>query len=153
MSYEKIVDGNLTPMDREAHEKVWGRFNDPFPNMVEITSEEFAQSGFFRWSIAGTEYRQIDPKRINPKSILSPIDSFLSVTSFFLKSPTESGFAMSSDYWSKKVRYFKFALCHHTYKELSSSEASKKGVKHFGNCYHVCECTKCGNIWSYDSSG
>jgi hypothetical protein len=43
--------------------------------------------------------------------------------------------------------------CEHNYRELSVAEAREKGHNHFGMCYHVCECQKCGHINAYDSSG
>jgi len=44
-------------------------------------------------------------------------------------------------------------LCLHTMKELSYEEARKRGINHYGRCYHVYECTKgCGTIRGYDSS-
>jgi len=42
--------------------------------------------------------------------------------------------------------------CIHTVRELDQSECRVKGVKHWGSCYHVTECVKCGNIRAYDSS-
>jgi len=50
------------------------------------------------------------------------------------------------------IRYYQMG-CHHKYRELSMSESRERGVSHFGNCYHVLECTKCLHIQSIDSSG
>lgn len=45
------------------------------------------------------------------------------------------------------------AKCVHDYrKELSQDECKKRGISHFGMCWHVVECTKCGKISAYDSS-
>lgn len=45
------------------------------------------------------------------------------------------------------------ATCVHVNKELSSAQCKEKNIVHYGNCWHVVECTKCGHITSYDSSG
>lgn len=153
MSYGKIINGYSSKEEQENHQKVWGGYNDPLPNMKEISAEEFSQGGFFTWCITGHEFRQIDPNRFNKDALLTPVKYFLSVKIFYLNSPHEDGFAMSSDYWGKQVRYFKFARCFHNYREISKKEAESKGHTHFGNCYHVCECLNCGQIYSYDSSG
>lgn len=153
MSYEKLTSGFETNEQRLKHEKEWGNYNDPLPNMVEITIEEFAQSGFFTWCIEAQEHRQVDPNRIDKSKLLSPITTYFSLIIFYTNGPKESGFALSGDYWNKKVRYFKFAKCYHEYTELTVEEARKEGVEHFGMCYHVCKCKKCGSLHSYDSSG
>lgn len=44
------------------------------------------------------------------------------------------------------------ATCIHNYKEITQAECRRRGVSHFGNCYHVCRCPKCGAITAYDSS-
>ena len=51
------------------------------------------------------------------------------------------------------VRYFWFGPCRHILKEISQKECIERGIAHFGMCWHVVECTKCGRIHSYDSSG
>jgi hypothetical protein len=43
--------------------------------------------------------------------------------------------------------------CIHEWKEVSGARASELGVPHYGNCYHVYECSKgCGRTMSHDSS-
>lgn len=44
------------------------------------------------------------------------------------------------------------ATCIHEETELSSSECRAAGVPHYGMCWHVYRCTKCGHIRSVDSS-
>lgn len=51
----------------------------------------------------------------------------------------------------KGPRYFRLG-CPHTFRELSQVEARQKGHSHFGMCYHVYECSKCGSTHSTDSS-
>lgn len=54
--------------------------------------------------------------------------------------------------YEEPVLYFKIG-CEHEIKELSVDECYKRGIKHFGHCWHVEECTKCGYLNEYDSSG
>ena len=44
-------------------------------------------------------------------------------------------------------------LCIHEMREISQRECRERGIRHFGMCWHVLECRKCGRIRSYDSSG
>ena len=151
MSYQKIVDGHHTKKEAEEHETKWGRFNFAPPGFKEITDEEFAQSGFFTWCKVGMEFRQLLPENIDQSKMLSPVTQMLTVTMFYMNHG--ANFAIANDYWGKKVRYFMFADCYHEYVELSKEESEKRGHRHFGNCYHVELCKKCGYVWAYDSSG
>jgi hypothetical protein len=45
------------------------------------------------------------------------------------------------------------AKCLHKMKELSQDECRKRGIQHWGMCWHVYECVYCGTTKSYDSSG
>lgn len=40
----------------------------------------------------------------------------------------------------------------HTWKELSRDECRKKGLTHFGMCYHVYKCETCAETMATDSS-
>jgi hypothetical protein len=146
MSYQMLIDYK-TKEAHEAHVKEWGGYNHPPPGFTEITAEEFAQSGFFTWCKEGVEFRQIMSDNVDPKKLLSPIKGCLSITLFYMNHGDNYG--ICSDYWDKKVRYFKFAVCFHEYQEISSAEAGKPAF----NCYHYCKCSKCGHQWEYDSSG
>lgn len=55
--------------------------------------------------------------------------------------------------WGWVVKGSKDSKCIHEMMELSQEECENKGIKHWGNCWHVTECKKCGEINSYDSSG
>jgi len=37
--------------------------------------------------------------------------------------------------------------------ELSPTQASARGVNHFGNCFHVYRCQDCDHVFGMDSSG
>jgi hypothetical protein len=131
-----------------AHEKEWGGFNSPPPGFQEITEQEFASSGFFVWAKTEMEFRQLDPNRIDQSKLLSPITCFFDITLFYMNQGEHYGIARGEG----KVRYFKFAKCFHTYRELTPSEIIAQRKTPF-NCYHYCVCTKCGEQWEYDSSG
>lgn len=44
------------------------------------------------------------------------------------------------------------ATCEHDMREVGSAECKKRGIEHWGMCWHVYECKTCGNIKAYDSS-
>lgn len=54
--------------------------------------------------------------------------------------------------WGYVERNSKDASCIHEYRELTQQESRDKGITHFGRCYHVYECKKCGNYTATDSS-
>jgi len=62
-------------------------------------------------------------------------------------------FVVENNYWENSQRFWKVAECHHEYKEIGSQRAKELGITHFGNCYHVYECTKCHKAYGVDSSG
>lgn len=137
MIYSKFVSSH----DPE-HEKEWGRYNDSLPNLIELTTEQFAQSSFFIYAFTAHEFRQIRAEEFNKGKIFSPIKGQLvSVQIFYIKSPSEAGFILMNNYWDKTVRYFTFTKCLHEY----------KGVK-TGNCLYQYTCTKCGASYEVDSS-
>ena len=115
-----------------------GKFNECPENFREITEKEFAKSWFFVYSPNTVEYRQF--------KFEEKIGSFR-----LFNFHTGIGFAMTNDYWEGKVRYFQYG-CEHNWKEISAKEAREEGI-HTGYQFHVNKCTKCGEIWSYDSSG
>jgi hypothetical protein len=142
MSYETIQH-TATADEISQHEKDFGKYNDAPPGFTEITAEEFTQSGFFTWCLEKTETRQVLKDRVDRNKMLSEVPGYLPVTLFYMNHGDH--YALSRDYWAKKVRYFKFAKCYHDYQEVSGHSV--------GNCYHVCKCVKCGDVWEYDSSG
>jgi len=117
------------------------------PNLLpngwrEVSHEEFSQSAFFTYSPTHIEYRQMyNDDTFSSKMISARLFHFSDGT----------GFAMSNDYWDKKVSYFRFG-CEHNYRELSPEQSGERGVKHFGSCFHVYECNECNHIMSQDSS-
>lgn len=117
--------------------KIVGTFNDPPPNFNEITVADFSQSMLFSYSPEKIEHRQItDQKLLETLGV----KGYMSITMFWFHNGT--GIGMHSDYWGKKVRYFKFKICEHFYTTIFVS-----------NCYRVMECVKCGYTDHIDSSG
>lgn len=144
---EKLIDKSKEEI--ETHISQWGRYNDSLPNLVELTTEEFVQSGFFIWSVTGMESRQIDPVQLNKAKLIGkPFKNLTSARIFFVSSPNENGFVMIHDYWDGTVRYFKFSKCEHEYVEVTG-----KNGKPVWNCYHYYKCKKCGIEHEVDSSG
>lgn len=150
MSFYKLTYAD-NKIELNKHEEVYGRYNSPLPNMVEINHKEFASSGFFTWSFRAFEFRQIDPNEMKKTAkLLKPLPSWLmSAQIFYVGSPNEDGFVLINDQSEKTIRYFRFAKCHHTYVEVSGASLSRPQW----NCYHYYKCTKCGEINEVDSSG
>jgi hypothetical protein len=111
----------------------------------EISVEEFARSHFFIYSFDKYEYRQIR-RLADGSEIEGPM---LAVGLFHMHDNT--GYGIRNDWWEEKVFYYKFG-CEHEYKGLSQEECRKRGIAHFGRCYHVSECGVCGYVLSVDSS-
>ena len=131
------------------HEAKWGKYNDFPPNIQEITEGEFAQSMFFSYDPTMTEYRQVVRRKSGePDPVKLCANSGLKLFYFH----DNTGIAMCHDYYAKKVHYFKFFLCEHTYIELSHAQATAEGHYHGGRCYHVLKCSKCGLVTAHDSS-
>lgn len=111
----------------------------------EITEAEFARSSFFTYSPIAEGYRHLiyDYNGDN-------LDEQLSMRIYYMWDGT--GFGLYSDYWKKKLRFFRFG-CAHTYREYGAKEAQEKGWPHESwRCYHNTVCTKCGHFFAYDSS-
>jgi len=112
----------------------------------EITEEEFAKSRFFIYGPKeAPEYRQMRGTEEG--------EEFPKMLSAYLYHMFDgTGFAMSSDYWAGKIRYFAFG-CDHKYVGLSPAQSALEGIKHYGMHCHVSKCVKCGHVHQVDSSG
>jgi hypothetical protein len=55
--------------------------------------------------------------------------------------------------WGWVDAHSKDATCVHDYQEVSYSDCLQQGIPHYGQCWHVYQCTKCGARNSCDSSG
>lgn len=131
---------DLTPEERKSHEEKWGRYNDYPSNWRELTEQEFAQSWFWLYCWNLYEFRQMGDS----------VRGYQAARLFFL-THFNMGFAMANEWRTGKVRYFQFG-CDHAWKEISQAECHTRKISHFGRCYHVSVCEKCGNVWAVDSS-
>ena len=124
-----------------AHQAKWGGYNDVPPGWRKISQKELVQRTHFRsYSPEFTEFRQmiVDPNK-------PMVDAHLQ---FYWDG---TGVGIVSDYWKGTVTFYAFG-CDHDYREMGQDECRKHGIQHFGRCWHVSECTKCGNINAVDSS-
>lgn len=147
----------VTHLDpREDEEKIaeiteayaLGNFNDPPAGWRQVTEEEFVQKSMLRmYTPQYVEYKQIVEDKDKPYFERKP-----SIHCHLFLFHDGTGFAMEFKYWEGKVNYYMFG-CQHDYVELSPQTCRERGITHYGNMWHVTECTKCGNIDSYDSSG
>lgn len=143
---QKLIYADSTEQAREKD--LLGGYNDAFPNMVEMSEEEFAKSSFFVNCIEYVGYRQILPNRLPPTM---KEKQMLSVRYFITNVRDMSGFAMSQEYWKGKVRYFRFGPCEHKFRN-PTEEDFKNGVPRPAMCFSVSVCEKCGYVYAVDSS-
>jgi len=122
-----------------------GGFNEAPEGWEEITEKEFVQSDFFIYTWEAFEFKQLD-KLADGTHLEGPI---LPVKLFWMNDGT--GYGISSDYWKGKIRFFRFG-CRHDYRGMGVEECRERGISHFGRCYHVSECRKCGYVHAVDSS-
>ena len=101
-----------------------------------------------------TEYRQVFlPSTINPKP------NRMHSTQILWFNDSGVAFVFTSDWHLKnnKIIYempprFFYIGCPHSYEELSQQECRELNIQHYGRCWHVNKCLKCGHIYSCDSS-
>ena len=125
-------------------ETMFGGYNDAPPNFKEITEADFASSKFFVYSPVEQDFRQIIMKGLDGREVYTDIRLYIFHDG--------TGVGIVADQHAGKVRYFQFGVCEHKYRELSAAESRKKGVEHWGMCWHVYQCDKCGDMTSADSS-
>lgn len=119
-------------------------YNEAPENMVELTEQEWSQSDYFSFDPVKTEFRQFIWKGLDGKDLFH---------NFRLYQMHEGhGYAITNEYWLGKVRVFRYG-CSHEWQGLNVEQSAELGIRHFGNCYHVEKCQKCGHIRQYDSSG
>lgn len=152
MAYEIVSSSNA------QIEKDYGRYNDPPPNLKEITREEFdARVIHGSYVPEFIEHKQIRPTPEFQKQFKLG-DSFVKMTLYIYHDGT--GVASTSRYerndrtnqYEYSARFFKFAKCEHVMRELSQAQCREQGLYHAGRCYHVSKCEKCGYVSAVDSS-
>jgi hypothetical protein len=118
-------------------------YNNVPVNMTEITEKEFVQSPFFTYSFSKYEHRQAIFD-------VGKGAQYQDIKIFWLHDG--SGYCMITDFWDGKLRYFRCG-CNHSWVELTASDCRERNISHYGNCYHVYECSDCGYVKADDSSG
>lgn len=127
---------------------VYGPHNEVPTGFREITEEEFSKSYFFHYTPEEHEFRQFVIPDPEGKHRYGNCVKGVHLYRFF----DGTGIALVSEYWEGKVRYFKFG-CQHDYSvTLSPEECRSRNIPHYGNCYHVYECSKCKHVLAQDSS-
>lgn len=134
MLYE-LRDLEITP----EHEDDYGAWGHPPPNLTEITSDEMWNSKLRSYTPDLIEYRQF----VFPGE--TTIDG---VKLFYFYDHTGIIIRLTP----KGVKFYKFGRCEHKFREIGSEEAQQHGVIHWGRCYHVYLCDKCGYVEAHDSS-
>lgn len=114
--------------------------NHPPPNLKEVTELDFARSHFFRYHPDFVEWMQVLPQYL-PEPLRTEQKGMLAIQCYWFFDGT--GVALASEWFRGKVRYFTFAVCEH-------ETAEKPSGRMFD---HVHQCTKCGFVYVYDSSG
>lgn len=56
------------------------------------------------------------------------------------------------DGWGYVEKGGRDETCVHEFEELSYAECKERGIIHFGHCWHVWRCPKCGVVQGHDSS-
>jgi len=165
---EKLV--HLDKDEAKEIEEIFGitHYNHPPFNFREVDEEYIATKSWFRtYGFRYTWYAQIFIDEEKEKGLRN--QPLLGMHFFGLGDGT--GIAFYTDYWGKKVRWFAFG-CEHSYCSVTQQEFdehNKEVTAKFRageitqqqyhqqkwtmyRCWHIEKCTKCGNIWQYDSS-
>lgn len=125
--------------------QIGGSFNVAPPGFREMTADEFAKS-LPPWCVVATEHRQlwsdVEGNRL-PRMISGTLHLFSDETGFMIEQHYDKG--------RYELKYYRFG-CKHALKEISIAEAKRRNILHYGNCYHVYECTKCGYVQGVDTS-
>lgn len=122
----------------------------------ELNQGEFAGSRFFLYGFDEYGYQQLWWEKRGKKRL----PRMLAIKWFWQNSGT--GFALESRYdkaefydptYEFNLHMYQFGCDHSNTRELGGEECKKRGIQHWGMCWHVCECNVCGWVQSYDTSG
>lgn len=147
-------------MDVQSTVKPWeaesaGKGNTAPVGWRKITEKEFAQSKFFSYSPDHMEYRQLtrtqDGGPVAHQTTRYGDTHPVMVAAHMFWFYDGTGVALGNDWWGGTVQYYAFG-CQHEYTELGAKECRERGITHWGRCWHVYECSKCGHIDAHDSS-
>jgi len=135
MAWKDIYE--LSVKEKAEHERKYGAYNDFPPGWREISQEEMAQSNFFTYSPVLVEDRQMYPRDENGEREFNK--GRVSARLFHMHDGT--GFGLGSDYWGKKIQWYRFELCNHDYAGTT-----------IGKCLTRYTCKKCNYSEEIDSS-
>ena len=120
----------------------FSHFNQAPANFKEVDEEWLARHSTFR--TYGFRYHWY-------QQIMNLPDEKYTLSIHCFGSEDGTGFAISTNYWAGKIRYFSFAGCEHEFRTPTREECAEHH-DYPGNCYHVYICDKCGYWYSVDSS-
>jgi len=143
----------LVPME-EWFQPVWvddiGDYNRMPRPYEQCSSDEYYQH-------AGTYH----PQYVESRQVLDLVqnETFNNVTiewyndrAYVIRYPIEWHLDKNNKMvYDEPVRFYRVG-CQHDYVELNSEECRSINVVHFGRCYHVERCSKCGKVRQFDSS-
>ena len=129
---------------QEQHIAVWGKFHEAPPNWRVIDADEFARRSC-TYTPDAVEYRQIR----DPATRMGPI---IAAHLMFFWDKTGVAHASVHDFRTGKwvAQFFAFG-CAHAYRDMTPDERAARSIR-LGNCEHASICTKCGHVYTYDSS-
>lgn len=136
---------NLVPSNKNSPDGTG--YNEVPVGFREISKEELFDTLFFFEMPEQIEFKQIYPDRITGTEFDE--GKVIDVRMFWFHDGT--GVGVSGDFSSNDLRLFAFG-CNHSYRELTQSQCRKRKFLHYGMCYHVLECKKCGHLEFHDSS-
>jgi|WetSurSiteA1Bulk_404760.scaffolds.fasta_scaffold116627_1 hypothetical protein len=147
---DKITQASEVEQNRFLESIEWlksfGGFNTMPEPYEEITEDEYFKK-MNNYSPDFVEYRQVLFKNDKLNEWLNKYYQGIHIYWFH-----DEALAFVHDYWGKKTYFFRIG-CNHEYRELGSQECRERGITHWGNCWHVYECKKCGHSMAQDSSG
>lgn len=132
----------LSAIERAAHAKEFGTFNEFPPGWARISEADFAKSAHFTWTPVMVEFRQMF--RFSDGTVAP---QYVSATLQFQHDHT--GYAIVSDYWAGKIEFYKFG-CKHEYVD-ARPELERRGIRLFA-MQHATFCSKCKSLHITDSS-
>lgn len=149
----------LAQLEAMGQKEYWrqgrfGTYNVAPEGWREVTEAEFGRTRFFDYEPICREHRQLlrdqDGEPLDYRDLPNArVPRMIDAPLFWFSD--ETGVAIWFDSAAQRVRYFAFG-CRHDFVELGGKECWQRGVSHFGMCYHVYECSKCGHIEAHDSS-
>lgn len=95
---------DVTVADRQAHERLNGRYNDFPPGWREIDAAEFAKSRHFMFCPVLVEFRQM----MRPFGETDTTKDVPHVSAYLYWQQNGTGYAVVNDYWAGTVKFYTF---------------------------------------------